>query len=109
MKALTKNYSREEIPALALQAGCDILLYCNEFDGPPICLAAMKKALADKKVHASQLEESYAKIIELKKEFAENCAPLPMKEASQIIGHPDHLRLAQAIAAGEIPEDLKMT
>lgn len=109
MKALTRNYSREEIPALALQAGCDILLYCNEFDSPPICLEAMDKALRDKKVKESQLDESYKKIIELKKEFAVDCAPLPMKEASQIIGHPDHLRLAKSIQDGILPEDLKTT
>jgi beta-N-acetylhexosaminidase len=109
MKALTKSYAREEIPVLALQAGCDILLHCNEFDAPAIALAAMKKALEDKRIQSAQLEESYAKIMTLKKEFVVNCEPLPMKEASQIIGHPDHLRLAKAIAEGQIPEDLKLT
>lgn len=109
MKALTSRYSREEIAVRALQAGCDILLYCNEFDAPPVGLKAVEAALADGRLHAEQLEESVEKIVQLKNEFVVNCEPLPLKEASQIIGHPDHLKLAKAITDGEIPEDLKTT
>lgn len=109
MKALSKNYPREDIPVMALQAGCDILLYCNEFDSPPIGLKAVKKAIAEGKVSTAQLEESYAKVMTLKNEFVVNCAPLPLKEASKVIGHPEHLRLAKSITDGVIPEDMKMT
>jgi beta-N-acetylhexosaminidase len=109
MKALTKNYSREEIPVLALQAGCDILLYCNEFTSPPIGLEAVRKALADGKVSKAQVEDSLRRVQELKMEALANCAPLPLSEASKLVGHPDHMRLAQAIKSGEISEDLKTT
>lgn len=109
MKALTKNYSREEIPVLALQAGCDVLLYCNEFDSPPIALASVKKALADKVISSEQILASLKRVSDLKKDMLADCAPLPLAEASKIIGHPDHLRLAKSILEGTVTEDLRVT
>lgn len=109
MKALRNHYKREEIPVMALQAGCDLLLYCNEFDSPPLALEMVRKAIAEKKIDEAQLKESLKKVAELKKEFVENCAPLEMSEAAKVIGNPDHLRLAKAIMDGSVPEDMRMT
>lgn len=109
MKALTNNYSREEIPVMALQAGCDVLLYCNEFDSPPIAIEQVGKAIKDKKLDTSKLAASLQRVVDLKKDLLANFAPLPMTEAAKIIGHPDHLRMAKAILEGNVPEDLKVT
>jgi beta-N-acetylhexosaminidase len=109
MKALTNNYKREEIPVLALQAGCDILLYCNEPSSPPIGLEVVRKALADKSVSLAQVQESLKRVETLKRETLSDAASLPFDEAAKVIGHPDHLRLAKAILEGHAPEDLKVT
>lgn len=109
MKALTLNYKREDIPVLALKAGCDILLYCNDFSSPPLALAAVQKAIKDKHLSPEQIAESLARIESLKKDALSNCAPLPFTDAAKLIGHPDHLRLAKAILSGVVPEDLKAT
>jgi beta-N-acetylhexosaminidase len=109
MKALTKNFSREEIPVLAFQAGCDVMLYCNEFDSPPIGLAVVKKALADKVLSSTQLQESITKIIQLKNETIAKTEIPSYTQATQMIGHPEHVRLAQAINSGHVPDDLKVT
>ena len=109
MKALTKNYARAEIPVLALQAGCDILLYCNEFDSPPIALEAVKKAIADEKISSAQIENSLKRVENLKSESLKSTQPMPWDEALKIIAHPDHLRLAKSIADGQLPDDLKAT
>lgn len=109
MKALSKNFKREEIPVMALQAGCDLLLYCNEFDSPPIGLEMVRKAITDKKVEIGQLKDSLKKVMDLKKEFVNNCAPLELSEATKLIGHPEHLKLAKAILDGNVPEDMRMT
>lgn len=109
MKALTKNFSREEIPVLALKAGCDILLYCNEFDSPPLALESVRKAIKDKSLDTKELQASLSKILELKKDYFSTYRPTDFNEAKKTIGHPDHMRLAKAIKDGQIPEDMRNT
>ncbi|MCB0363722.1 MAG: hypothetical protein KDD35_13435, partial [Bdellovibrionales bacterium] len=64
------------------------------------------KALDEKKLDTARLNESYEKIIAVKKESLTQPDPLPMSEVSKLVGHPDHLRLSKAIVEGEVPEDL---
>ena len=106
MGALVKHFDIKEIPVRALDAGCDILLFCNDFDQPGISLEAIHKALDEKKLDTARLNESYEKIIAVKKESLTQPDPLPMSEVSKLVGHPDHLRLSKAIVEGEVPEDL---
>ena len=109
MKALVKYYPREEIAVQAFKAGCDLLLYCNDPTSPPIALEAVRKALADGQLSQPLLIESLHRVATLKKESLANCMPLPMNDASKVIGHPEHLRVAKAINDGVIPEDLRNT
>lgn len=109
MKALASHYPVEKIPVLAMQAGCDILLYCNIFERPPMALEALKKALKDGQLQAADIEDKYKRVVALKKEFFTQPDPLPLDEAKNIIGHPDHLRLSKAIQDGQIPQDLLAT
>lgn len=107
MKALTKNYKREEIPVLALQAGCDVLLYCNEFDSPPIGIEAVSKALMDKKIPAPQVQESIHRVINLKKDTICNTPPMPFADAKKFFGAVEHLALADDIKNGTLIEPAK--
>ena len=106
MGALVKYYDKKEIPILALNAGCDVLLFCNDFEQPKTSLEAVYKAIENKQLNEQQLNEGYNKIITIKKELLSQPDPLPMAEASKLVGHPDHLRLAKAIAEGEVPKNL---
>lgn len=106
MKALAAHYDKELIPVKSLQAGCDILLYCNEADSPPRAMAAVEKALMDGQLKKSDLEQTYKKIVEHKKENILNPDPGSLEDAIQIIGHADHFSLAQSIASGEVPPGL---
>ncbi len=106
MHALSKNWDTATIATRALQAGVNILLYCNEFDAPPIAIEAIKKALADKTLDAATVNENAKKVLDLKREKLTSPDPLPMEDVSRIVAHPDHLRLAKAIVAGEVPADL---
>jgi beta-N-acetylhexosaminidase len=109
MKAVALHHAKEDIPVLALQAGCNMLLYCNEPDSPPRALEGVRRGLADKKIEASHVQASLKMIQELKRE---KLAPLKypdFTEAAKIIGHPSHLRLAMAVSEGQIPEELLNT
>ncbi|MBK8202223.1 MAG: beta-N-acetylhexosaminidase [Bdellovibrionales bacterium] len=106
MKALTKHYDIKALPVLALQAGCDILLFCNDFDQQALSLEMTYKALAAKELDETHLNEAYSKIIALKQEKLSHPDPLPMSEVEKLVGHPDHLRLAKAVVEGSVPADL---
>lgn len=103
MKALSKHHPLEEIPVRALQAGCDLILYCNEFDHPPMALEALKKALKDGQLTAHTLDESYQRIINMKKSMLQNPDPWPFEKAAAIIGCAEHKALSEAIATGQAP------
>lgn len=109
MKALAKHHKTEEIPVRAFQAGCDILMYCNNFDHPKVALEAMLKAARDQKISAKQIDESYARIVALKKDFLTQPDPVDWSDAAKWIGHEDHRRLAESILNGSVPADLLTT
>lgn len=109
MRALAANYSVDEIAVRAVQAGCDILLYCNKFDHPAIAIEALQKALKDGKITAKQIDESYNRVVALKKEVLAQPDPMELAKAKEIVGHSEHDRLSKAIAAGSVPADLLTT
>lgn len=106
MMGVARDYKVDEIPVRAFQAGCDMLLYCNKFENPPIAIEAMLKAAKDHKIAAKQIDESYARVVALKKDVLKNPDPEPFAKVAGLIGAPDHLRLAQAIKDGSVPADL---
>lgn len=106
MGALKNNWDKATIATRALQAGNNILLYCNEPDSPVIALDAVEKAVKDGALPKATIEENAKLVLDLKANRLQNPDPLPLEEAIKIIAHPDHLRLAKAIVAGEVPADL---
>lgn len=106
MKAMAKHYDPEIIPVRALQAGADILLYCNEPTSPPKALETITNAVAQGQLDRKLIENLHTKILDYKKEKIKNPDPLPWDQAAQIIGSPDHLKLSSCIAQGLVPEGL---
>lgn len=106
MNAMKSHYGKPVIPVRALQAGVDLLLYCNEPESPVIAIEAVKKAIADGNLSAAELGTRVESIIELKKAQITQPDPVSFSEAIKAIGHADHFKLAQAIAAGEVPDGL---
>ena len=69
MKAITNNYSTEEAPVLALSAGCDIVLYCNELDAPPIALKEVKGAIANGRLNEDAIQDSINRVLKVKEKY----------------------------------------
>lgn len=106
MGALKKNFSKQEIAVRALQAGCNVLLYCNEPDSPGIALDAIQSALDSKKLSLDTINENHRLVLELKHDRLSALESTSAEEIGRIVGHPEHLRLAKAISAGAVPADL---
>lgn len=106
MKAMVKHYDLKEIPVRALQAGVDILLYCNEPATPPVALDAVEKALTDGVLKEADSQASIQRVLNLKKDKLAQPDPAEFSKVAQVIGHADHFNLAQAIAKGEVPDGL---
>lgn len=106
MHALTKKWTTEEIAVRGLEAGNDVLLYCNDFEAPEKALAALDKALVDKKLSQDHLMKSREKILALKKDRLIHVDPLPKEMLAQFVGTADNQRIADAIAKGETPSGL---
>ena len=106
MKALADNYDKADIPVRALQAGCDVLLYCNEPDSPPVAIEAVTRAIDSKELDSAEIQASIDRVLAVKKKKLMNQEPVSLKEATTIIGHPDHMRLASSLRDGELPEDI---
>ncbi len=106
MKAMSKHYDPKKIPVRAMQAGVDLLLYCNEPASPPMALEALSQALASGELNKADLEASYKRIIEVKLDRIPYPDPMPLEEALKIVGNADHQKIAQALAKGEVPAGL---
>lgn len=102
MKALAKNYDRKMIPVRALQAGVDILLYCNEPESPPRAISSVVEAIHDGWIDRAQMESSLRRIVDFKKEYL-NGEQIPKAELRSCIGSVEHKTFAQSIRDGKVP------
>ncbi len=109
MKALRNHWEVGEIAVRAIQAGCNILLYCNEFDSPQIAIDAIEKAVSDGAISKGTLEENAKLVAEIKENFIQQIDPVPFDQAAKLVGHANHKRLSQSIIEGDVPEDLLAT
>ncbi len=88
MKAVTDHYG-EELPVLAIEAGCDLLCYRNE-GAARTAYETCLKALESGKLSSARVLESADRA---RKAKAEQIADLPLPEASQVgrvVGIPEH-------------------
>jgi beta-N-acetylhexosaminidase len=96
MDAVAKHFGEEDMIALAINAGCDIILYRHEEKGRKAMDTAFK-FLREGRISAENVEASYARIREVKGRMLLPYAPVDMAGLS-VIGceaHQEVLRMVQ--------------
>jgi beta-N-acetylhexosaminidase len=108
MSAVAQNFGEEDAIALAINAGCDILLYKTEEKGRAAMEAAFR-FLANGRITADQVETSFARIKEVKERNLMPYAPPVMEEISRVLGSEAHQEVLAMVVekrkpGGEITE-----
>jgi beta-N-acetylhexosaminidase len=106
MKAMAKHYDKSEIPVRALEAGADLLLYCNEPESPPVAIESVVSAIAQGRLPKTEIESIHRRVLDLKKIKLISPDPRPLEEALEIIACEDHLYLADCIRRKVMPSGL---
>jgi beta-N-acetylhexosaminidase len=96
MKAITDHFGAEEAPKLAIDAGCDILLYRTE-KAARHAYASLLKFLEDGSLNPSLVLEAADRIRSLKKEVLLPYQALVISDVGQKIGTPANLGLVEKI------------
>lgn len=106
MKAMAKHYDKAEIPIRALEAGADLLLYCNEPESPPVAIAGVVRAIESGRLNLSDIEACHKKVLKAKFEKPGMVNKLSLDEAMEVIGHKDHLYVAESLRKNIMPEGI---
>ncbi len=69
MGAITESYSLEQACVLAVNAGCDMLLVCHEYDNVYTVLEALETAAESGKISMQRIDEAVARILRLKSDY----------------------------------------
>lgn len=108
MKAMAKHYDKAEIPVRSFEAGCDLLLYCNEPASPPRALEAVAQAIESGRLSKAALEASHTKVLAAKKDKPGMINNLTFQQAMDVVGHKDHKYLADCLRKKLMPEGLSI-
>ena len=95
MDAVAKHFGKEDMIALAINAGCDILMYREEAAGREAMDTAFR-FLAEGRITAEQVEAAYARIKEVKERVLMPYQP-PRMEDLKLIGCPEHQEILQMV------------
>lgn len=96
MKAITDHFGPEEAPRLAIEAGCDILLYKTEA-GARHAYGALLKALDEGKLDPAFVLEAAGRVRELKKDVLLPFKSTVVADVGKIVGHSEHLASVQKV------------
>jgi beta-N-acetylhexosaminidase len=98
MKAITDHFGAEDAPRMAIEAGCDMLIYRSEA-GARHAYASVLKALEDGKLDPVWVLEADARIQEIKKELMISYLPVTVADVAQKVGIPAHQAIVDKLIA----------
>ncbi len=104
MKAITDNYGAEQAAVLAVNAGCDVLIYRGDNGLPVSAMEAVIKAVEDNQIPVEKIERAVERIMAAKKVYCDAKRPVDVTEVGKSIGLPEHFQLADIITKKELPK-----
>ena len=104
MNAISDHYTAEKAPVLAVNAGCDSIIYRGDAGIPVAAVEAVIKAVESKEIPMAKLEAAYELLVQAKKAYCDTKRPVDVTAVGQYIGLPEHFQLADIILKKELPE-----
>ena len=92
MKAITDHFGIEDAPRMALQAGCDLLIYRSEGEGRH-AYASLLKDLENGKLGPERVLESAKRSQDIKREYLLPFTAHAPNNWKEVVGCPAHLEL----------------
>lgn len=96
MKAITDHFGAEEAPRMAIEAGCDILIYRSEA-ATRHAYTSLIKALESGKLNPALIMEAEARVSAVKKEYLLPYTPVSVADAGKKVGTPEHQALIDRV------------
>ena len=85
MDAVAKHFGKDDMIVLAINAGCDILLYRHQEAGR-VAMETAFRFLAEGRISAESVEAAYARIREVKERVLMPYHPIVMEDIFKVIG-----------------------
>ncbi len=98
MKAITDHFGAEEAPRLAIEAGCDLLVYRSEA-GARHAYASVLKALEEGRLSPDIVLQAATRLKEHKREALGAYHAVNVTEVGQKVGIPEHQALVERVLA----------
>lgn len=93
MQAITDHFGANDAPRMAVEAGCDLLIYRNE-DAARSAYEALTQALENGSLEPQLVLEAAERSMSLKEEVLHPYEPTSVQEMKKIVGCAEHLAIA---------------
>lgn len=105
MGAIVNEYGIEDACMMAVEAGCDHVLICQNVDAALSVHERIVKAFEGKLLPMSYLEESLTRIQEMKAQYIGAYKPATVDFAKAVLGAPDFQAVAEAVRQQQVVEN----
>lgn len=98
MKAIANHYDPAVAPVQALNAGVNVLLYCNDLEAPQKAIQNISRALSDGKLTEQTIMDNFDLIMKTKEKFlTEPVEPFSIEKAMAVIQNPETKEFAKQL------------
>lgn len=97
MGAISQKYSLEEAVFLAIEAGCDQVLLCHNFDELESVWVSIVRAFESGALPKQKLDEALERITTAKQKWLSPVRYADATKAKSLLASPEHLKIAESI------------